>query len=77
MGLGGIDEPSTTYSAFGKYLKRSGNTTTWYFRMFLIVKNLRVVRGSDIVGIATRHTQLMRKRHGTARFTLIGRFISG
>ena len=24
--LGGIDQPSTTYLAFGKYLKRSGNT---------------------------------------------------
>ena len=25
-GLGGIDQPSTTYLAFGKYLMRSGNT---------------------------------------------------
>ena len=26
MGLGGIDKPSTTYLAFGKYLNRSGDT---------------------------------------------------
>ena len=30
VALGGIDQPSTTYLAFGKYLKRSENTTTMY-----------------------------------------------
>ena len=29
MALGGIDQPSTTYLAFGKYLKRSGNTISY------------------------------------------------
>ena len=30
MTLGGIDQPSTTYLAFGKYFKRSGNTIRTY-----------------------------------------------
>ena len=28
--LGGINQPSTTYLAFGKYLKRSGSTIRMY-----------------------------------------------
>ena len=28
--LGGIDQPSTTYLVFGKYLKRNGNTVRMY-----------------------------------------------
>ena len=35
MSLGGIDQPSTTYLAFGKYLKRSGNTIRTYVRLFI------------------------------------------
>ena len=30
VALGGIDQPSTTYLAFGKYLKRSGSTIRMY-----------------------------------------------
>jgi len=30
VALGGIDQPSTTDLAFGKYLKRNGNTIRTY-----------------------------------------------
>jgi len=30
VALGGIDQPSTTYLAFGKYLKISGSTIRMY-----------------------------------------------
>ena len=42
MALGGIDQPSTTYLAFGKYLKRSGNT----IRMYVDTKNI----GAELFG---------------------------
>ena len=37
MGLGGIDQPSTTYLAFGKYLKWSENAITRYISCSIIV----------------------------------------
>jgi len=38
VALGRIDQPSTAYSAFGKYFKRSENTLRTYVSYLLILK---------------------------------------